>query len=417
MATEEPDCASLVRRWRSAHASQPDAETIVTFATKGSLPKRWLLGLSAALHGVPLVVSGLRSNWTGFTSKLFAAQQAIQLLHDASPGADDSRIVYADAADTLIVRPPGHARRVVEEGAGEAVLVSGECSMYPLCYRAEYERWGAAHLQQCAERRRNRLFTACFPNSGTFEGKRLPLLRWISAVLRSAQSRTMGAEASDDQAAIHHILLRNDEASREMLLPLTTIDVAGDRFLTLFPCLGADASTPKRFDGGKESCHDEGRRGHTPLEHVSFVGNVLSVHDRPLRDGQRDNSRGHGRKAGRHPFLVHANGYHFLLDTMLRRWHEDVRRPAFANGTQAGAARTVSPSLGERLWPPPPSLLDHPVLLLEARKSCSLSTLGAILPPAARAMSKVFLMQQRRQRRQAKPKPASGTSPPGTSPG
>ena len=54
---------------------------LLTYAT--DVPPHWLLGRSAALHGVPLVLAGLGRRWAGVGVKAPAARRAVQLLSAA----------------------------------------------------------------------------------------------------------------------------------------------------------------------------------------------------------------------------------------------------------------------------------------------------------------------------------------------
>ena len=59
--------------------------------------------------------------------------------------------------------------------------------MYPQCYRSAYARHLRAHLEACAASRRIGRLTACYPNSGSFEGASAALLPWLRAVIASAE--------------------------------------------------------------------------------------------------------------------------------------------------------------------------------------------------------------------------------------
>ena len=54
---------------------------LLTYAT--DVPPHWLLGRSAALHGVPLVLAGLGRRWAGVGVKAPAVRRAVQLLSAA----------------------------------------------------------------------------------------------------------------------------------------------------------------------------------------------------------------------------------------------------------------------------------------------------------------------------------------------
>ena len=71
-------CAPVVSQWLASHASPSVA--LLTYLTDASALSPWVLGLSAAAHGVPLVVAGNGMRWGGAGVKLPAAQRAAQLL-------------------------------------------------------------------------------------------------------------------------------------------------------------------------------------------------------------------------------------------------------------------------------------------------------------------------------------------------
>ena len=108
---------------------------VVAYATKIQHP--WLLGLSAARLGLPIVVSGLgRSNnglnwWVGFARKLPWARRALQLLEALRPGAP---AIFFDSTDTLIVNPlSGSAAQMLGEVVGSprpTVLIGAECNSW-----------------------------------------------------------------------------------------------------------------------------------------------------------------------------------------------------------------------------------------------------------------------------------------------
>ena len=163
----------------------------------------WVLGSSAALHGVPLVVIGHGMRWEGVGQKLVGARRAAQLLDAIAPR---SAVAFADGSDTAVVNPlvmraapPAETaeaavttattsdsgataaaaaaaaaattsaggggggggaaaplRRIAAADAPPLLLFSGECSSWPVCYRDAYKAtnhsaWGAC---TCAPPRR-----------------------------------------------------------------------------------------------------------------------------------------------------------------------------------------------------------------------------------------------------------------------
>ena len=108
---------------------------VVAYAT--SIKRPWLLGLSAARLGLPIVISGLgRSStglnwWIGFARKLPWAHRALQVVDALQPRAP---AIFFDSADTLIVNPlVGPAAQVLKEVVGSqrpTVLIGAECNSW-----------------------------------------------------------------------------------------------------------------------------------------------------------------------------------------------------------------------------------------------------------------------------------------------
>ena len=116
------------------HTTGPILLTILTAATED-----WQLGVSAALHGLPLVVVGLgQLSWkasqaTGagtaaayLTPKIAAfplIQRALRVLHLVAPKA---HVLVLDGLDTVVANAPSPLAL-----APDTVLVSGECNSWP----------------------------------------------------------------------------------------------------------------------------------------------------------------------------------------------------------------------------------------------------------------------------------------------
>lgn len=447
MADGGSPCSSLLRSWRSKSTSAQSASggpdvVVLTYGT--SLPKRWLLGLSAALHNVPLVLVGFGHTWNASDTmaKVFGTLRAVSTLHEALEPS--TLIVFADASDSMLVNTPSTWRSSIDDGyvadvttsvggresprghRRSAVLVSGECSSYPTCYASLYARIAPNHVAECAMRRRRGLSRACYVNSGTFMASSRALLEWLPAVTAMAKD-AVGVEANDDQAAIHRHFLRT-AATASAARSATSIDRLSSTFLTLYPCK-ADSRPLARYSraDGRTECHNEGRGGYAPLDYAAVGSDGgLTMHDYAVRAAP--STRLAGRKtdasqATRRPLIAHANGMHFLLETMLRIWDNQLDEDA-TNRT-ARSSRWRGPTLGSRLWPPKPSLLEHPILLVDPAGSttfqrrdspppgagsaagpargCTMrvTTLGDILPPAARRMSLLWLAQEKKRRRAA----------------
>ena len=166
---------------------------VATYAT--SVRDPWLLGLSAARLGLPLVVAGLGRSfpkffnwWLGYGKKLPGSRRAAQLVRALAPG---SPVVWVDSTDTVIVNPlVGSAARAVAEVVGQQgthrVLSGAECYSWPRCYESDYAR-DAEHMA-CKARS-----PTCYPNSGTYLATGAGLERWFDA-----QNETLQAtEAAD----------------------------------------------------------------------------------------------------------------------------------------------------------------------------------------------------------------------------
>ena len=151
-------CSSKLAGWASA--SPP--VVIAAFAT--ALPPQWLLGASAAMFGIPLVVIGLGRPWGGMQNiaqKFYAVRRSAQILRRLVPTA---AIIVADAWDTMVVNnvTGATASMLADIGNSRRILVSGECNSWPRCY--------AEQLAQ--DSRSARCLTqpgaACFANSGMY---------------------------------------------------------------------------------------------------------------------------------------------------------------------------------------------------------------------------------------------------------
>ena len=184
---------------------------------------------------------------------------------------------------------------------------------------------------------------------------------------------------------------------------------------------------------GRVSCHDEGRAGLIPMEHIEVsmeaATDGLLLHERrpqtervhakqrrplaPLAGQPAVNSPAAAQQpsirppasrrapplaAAHRPFLAHANGLHWQLDVLLRKWTTAHAEQAAGHaGGGRHPAASLPPPLGARVWPPPPALLAHKVLLLgPVAGGCHVSTLGEVLPSAATRMSLLWVKNQKR---------------------
>lgn len=320
------------------------AAVVVTYVTDLSHP--WVLGLSAAQHGVPLVLVGHGRRWGGVAVKLPAARRAVQLLHAGSP---DTPIVFADGTDTFVTNPltAELAGRLRAASSAGSVLVQAECNSWPRCYANEYAQHAA--FSSC----RARHSSTCFPNSGAFAGRSETLLRFLAALERMAAAGE-GPEHLDDQAALHRLYLRSSDGIE------VHVDELSDVFLGLHACKGSGAKRTFRVRGASFSmCH---AGPYDPFSHVLPNGSRLS-HRRSRHPNAPAASEAAGDQRGRlhAPLLAHAHGVH---DRILRAlW-----------GAPGVYGRPLPPELRS-----PPSrsaqwratydsatLLDHQVLLIDS---------------------------------------------------
>ena len=182
-------------------------------------------------------------------------------------------IVFADALDTLLVNPP----RSLPPAQASSVLVAGECSSFPRCYRELYAmRAPRGHVAACAARRREGRFVACYANSGAFAGRSEALLRLLPALTQRASS-AVGVEKGDDQAAMHHFVARERpdlSGHPSQSPPSLRVDLTSRYFLSLYPCTpAAPAAPPGALPLAKRSLGSE---------HVPRAEPCSTVPGRPL---------------------------------------------------------------------------------------------------------------------------------------
>ena len=261
------------------------------------------------------------------------------------------------------------------QASDERVLVSSECNSWPMCYIRSYEATNS-DLATCQQSHLRGEFTSCFPNSGCYAGSGKALLSWLASMHATAEAAT-GLEHDDDQAAVHQLLLSGRE-------PRIRIDRGSSVFLNLFPCPPATSVRSAKASSWNDTapCH-QSSRGHYPFEHVYGRGLNLTLYDGSVPR--------HGvLRRPRRPLLVHGNGMHWTLDVLLAQWDAQSN------------ASTGLPGPKRRVWPPPATLLDHPVLLLDSASlgACNVSTLGELLPrPTSRVRSAGRASRARKGRR------------------
>ena len=197
-------CTHVAKRWLALSDNPSGSPILMTYATR--VEPRWLLGLSAASHRVPLVLVGPSMpawKWYegGATRKVPGVLRALQVLHEVATHAP---VALVDSSDLLIANEfmPAHAELVRNLGP-QSVMTGGECNSWPVCYRSLY----ASHpeFQGCVAARH----AACYPNGGV---QIAPSPGTLSEYLRSLLSMATRrlptpAERGNDQAALHRLYL------------------------------------------------------------------------------------------------------------------------------------------------------------------------------------------------------------------
>ena len=383
-------CASIIKasNWR-ADGGGP---IVLSYATQ--ISEKWLLGLSAAMHGSPIVLAGLGRRgwqwWEGGGGKLKGTARALQLLHSIDP---DAPIVFGDGGDTVVVNHWSRAaalRHIAEHSLDNGVLTGGECNSWPLCYAKTY-------LRDHRYRRCLSTHATCFPNSGTYLGRAKPLHGFVDGLM-GAMSRLnargypgqLAAEKGDDQAALHHLYLNArgyysepdinlTETVRQQMWrargskgggsssssampppppppppapPLSVrIDGGSSFFLNLWICSGITYRLRGR--GPFEYCH---QRPFDAMPRIRMRANGTALQFLP-----ENRTNGH-EAAHKRPFLVHSNGRHYRLqDPALAPIMRRLKSPP----TEEEKAR----------------LLQTPVLLLDsvAFGTCGVASLDRVL--------------------------------------
>ena len=310
-----------ITRWLATSSAQP-AVPLVTFIDK--IPDKvssWLLGLTAASHGVPLLIVGLdgkhathgrhaydpmqkSQKWLGF-------EKALRLLSSAPA------VMFADGFDVLVANAPS-ANTLVP---GRQVLFGAECNSWPKCLKLRYANH-SAH-QACLSRSQ-----ACFLNTGM--GVAAP------AAWRRLLVRLLPMMPMEDQFAVHQLYLEAPGASR--------VDIAVDdqsRFaVNVFQCKGAEA-----YQRGPPKWERCSYGAYSPSERISVAGTALHF---------ASASAGTQR-----PVLLHVAG----------------SPPGQSKEARiAPLARLISTAAAQR-----PNLAQQPVLLVDAfgdRLACRLAPLG-----------------------------------------
>lgn len=221
---EVEHCTRTFQRfgWQS---STPESIVVLTYLTDIVRGQPWVLGLSAALHKMPLVIAGYGMQWDGAVKiKIPAAMRAIQALYAFRP---QTTILFADGSDTAICNAPSKAMAALSQivpmpRRNTTVLFSGECGSWPKCYRKEYEKVNAHRVCRSVSH-------ACYPNSGAYLGTPVALMRMLPR-LKQLLITGQGVELNDDQAAANRLLL----STSDELNPI--VDYHSDVFLSLYGC-------------------------------------------------------------------------------------------------------------------------------------------------------------------------------------
>ena len=272
-------CQDAVNGWWSSYESNTPSVVVMTYATDPT--RYWLLGLSAALHSIPLILVGRGRKWTGLTSKYRGVRRALQTIGDLN--LSKTAILVADADDTVVGNAPTES--VIREferlasNDSNRVLVAGECNSYPLCYQHLYAKHES--FNRCLTRSRS-----CYPNGGAYAAGLKTISRFVDSILIN-MGALEGVERGDDQSAIHRMYLgsRFVETSKVTL----KVDDASKVFNTLFACAG---SRWERGVGRPCKGRDRETRPYDPLSSLRAVSEELKIvwNESTL------------------PFVFHANG-------------------------------------------------------------------------------------------------------------
>jgi len=384
------NCTPFAEEVLRAHAGSPIILTYLTNAPTDT----WLLGLTAAAHGLPLVVVGHgrgRFNIaSGTGAKITGYLRALQIVEAVARSA---AVVVTDATDTVIVNAPSgqtSATKAIKQALEtSAVLTSAECGSWPKCYAPLYAH-DLVHQQCRAEGN-----PTCFANSGAYLGSAAALKAMFAeqvrmmtsfAALRKKRRGTLrnmkvgevhnhsigGVELNDDQAVLHYLYLNQ---SRDNLGVTLRMDVHSSFFLSTWRCHDRVWPRVHTVVGPFERCHE---MKHDPAARIiqPHPGSASS-----LRYNASDGSE-------QQPFLLHANGKDGFLQPSRVRANPRLKHLA---DTQ------------ERMRNAPEALLRHPVLFLDSHSQpCHSMSLADFL----RTGSSSILNRRARATRVSVPPPA-----------
>ena len=407
-AAEMAHCGAIVQAWRNASSSADGSMPVAVLAylTDTSSLHPWVLGLSAAAHGVPLIVAGHGRRWGGAGIKLPAARRAVEALSTGLPHA--TAVVFADGSDTAIANPPsGEALSALSRTASQTqALVAGECNSWPVCYREQYSRHRAHSL--CVQRRS----TGCFPNSGLYAGRTTSLLLLLTALEAEASDpRRRPPERGDDQAALHHLYLQEERGGGEGADGTGGGGKSGGSAAG-GPAIGRGATSTRRRQhldirvddeqlvfASLHACKGSGDRRVLRIRGADFSVCHHGAHE-PLRELHRRRQSNGSVALGfgaRRPLLVHASGNHDRLARAFLGDNYAQRLGSLGLASSDWSPRKRAAAI-ERLWhqqlTPSASLgglgrrgegrrvMDHPVLLVDSASGtapCAITTVGALL--------------------------------------
>ena len=333
----------------------------------------WLLGVSAALHGLPLAVVGLGAtggwHWAhGGTPKLAGSLRAVQLLDALARTSWKTPVALLDAFDTFIANAPsqslvGALARLVDT----EVVLGGECMHFPVCRIREMH--GVASYRACIASGLN----SCAPNGGYLLGHTRGLERLLVAMLRVVVRRSGGEGTTrytdvHDQGALHEVFF--DQAAARVSLQ---VDGESRHILNLHACSSRQNLT--KLVKGFSYCRE---RYHLPMARA-LVPNASAALYWPRGEPRAANRRrcAAGACEAVRPLVVHANGAHQLLG------HPKLK--------------PIVDKLS--VWPPPAYVLAAPVLLIDsARHSspCTVVQLGELLVNATWSSSTMAMATKSR---------------------
>ncbi|KAL1525004.1 hypothetical protein AB1Y20_019880 [Prymnesium parvum] len=341
-------CAPAAARWAQELAGGDPI--LLTYMT--SVPRDWPLAISAALHGLPLVLQGVAQPWVGPGVRVHASREAATLLQAVAPS---STVASVHGSDLLVANAitAELKQRLRTMAAANEVLVAGECSASPFCYR---DAFAADEEHQKCLRSGS---AACYPNAGLYIASPralVPLLTtWESVRMANDAPEHWSGMSSSDQLALHRLYL-NRSAWLDPSSTRLRLDTDNQLHLSLYACkqeerLSHDLRRRRRQLARCTS------RDFDPLSMLEISSNPhglgLSV---VLRDGGRAPAR---------PLFVHANGNHSRLDSLTRMLLDQMR---------------INPSAYARISRHPVLLIDaHPTFAPLQGAPCGVLPLGVLM--------------------------------------